>query len=68
MVRRLSEDQSTAMRRPALTDLDAREEIETVMAERRPTYRQVADYRVQTDEKPPLDVAAEVTEFVRSRL
>ena len=34
----------------------------------RPIYRQVADYRIQTDEKPPQDIAADVAEFVRSRL
>jgi shikimate kinase len=48
VMRRLAHDQTTTARRPALTDLPQRQEIEKLLADRRPLYEQVAQYRVET--------------------
>ena len=51
---RLSSDPTTGARRPSLTDLDWRKEIETQLELRRPIYAAAADYEVDTT-KPSLD-------------
>jgi shikimate kinase len=45
---RLTSDSTTAKRRPALTTLPPRQEVESLLAMREPLYRQVADVRVDT--------------------
>jgi shikimate kinase len=45
---RLTADLTTAERRPALTTLPPRQEVESLLAMREPLYRQVADVRVDT--------------------
>ncbi len=46
--KRISSDPTTGTRRPALTDLDWRKEIETQLELRAPLYSAVADFTVDT--------------------
>ncbi len=48
VMQRLANDQTTTARRPALTDLPQLQEIEKLLAERRPLYAQVANDCVDT--------------------
>jgi shikimate kinase len=57
---RMQQDPSTAARRPRLTDLDPRSEIDRLAAEREPWYREVADLAVSTDNQSPEQVAATI--------
>ncbi|QEG00666.1 Shikimate kinase 2 [Stieleria maiorica] len=61
---RLSTDQTTGQRRPALTDLSAVEEIRELLARREPLYRQSADFVLETDQKSPEQLAAEVVAWL----
>lgn len=49
LLARLQRDDSTTERRPQLTDLDQRREVETLLEQRTPLYRQCASVIVQTD-------------------
>lgn len=66
LAQRILADQTSAARRPALTDLSAQDEIRRVLSQRRPLYEQVSDCRVWTSGKTIEQVADEVVEFVRS--
>jgi shikimate kinase len=57
---RMQQDPSTISRRPRLTDLDPRAEIDRLAAEREPWYREVADLAVSTDNQSPEQVAATI--------
>jgi shikimate kinase len=57
---RMQRDPLTISRRPALTELDPRAEIDHLTAEREPWYREVADLAVATDEQSPEQVAATI--------
>ncbi len=46
---RISKDSSTQMRRPKLSKLGDMDEIRSVLAERVPWYKEVADFTVSTD-------------------
>jgi len=46
VLQRLASDVTTAERRPSLTGLPAREEVESLLVKREPLYRQVADFEV----------------------
>jgi shikimate kinase len=48
LVQRIRSDHSTAQRRPALTTLPEHQEVERLLADRDPLYRQVADHSVET--------------------
>ncbi len=58
--RRVLADASSAERRPALTELAQRDEIERLLAERHDLYESSANYRVDTTGKSVDDVATEV--------
>jgi shikimate kinase len=60
IVARLSADPTTAGRRPNLTKTGGREEVETLLAERTPIYRQCATLVVNTDGKTCAQVADEI--------
>ncbi|MEO1617209.1 MAG: shikimate kinase [Planctomycetota bacterium] len=64
LAKRLSADQSTATRRPSLTELPAEQEIATVLAERLPLYREAADFEIATDEKTPDQLAASILRWL----
>jgi len=57
---RLTADTSTAERRPALTTLPPRDEVESLLAMREPLYRQVADVRVDTVGRSLDDIVNEI--------
>jgi shikimate kinase len=62
---RIAADHSTSARRPNLTAGGGLEEIRRILAERLPLYRQSADWVVDTEDKSPADVAAEILALVR---
>jgi shikimate kinase len=53
-------DATTASRRPALTALPALAEIERLLREREPLYREVAHLTVTTDGRSPADVVSAI--------
>jgi shikimate kinase len=57
---RLAADESTGIRRPNLTPVGGRGEIEAVLAERTPIYRACATFVVDTELKTPAEVADEI--------
>jgi shikimate kinase len=57
---RIAADASTVHRRPNLTAAGGRVEIETLLAEREPKYRECATLVVATDGKTPAQVAEEI--------
>jgi shikimate kinase len=60
IVARLAADPTTARRRPNLTKIGGREEVEALLAERTPIYRQCATLVVNTDGKTCAQVADEI--------
>lgn len=60
ILERLAQDPTTGDRRPGLTTLSDRAEIEHLLAEREPFYQQVADYQVDTADRSPREIAAEI--------
>jgi shikimate kinase len=57
---RLECDPSTGSRRPALTDLPGPAEIERILREREPFYREVAHLTVATDGLSPADIVSAI--------
>jgi shikimate kinase len=57
---RLDCDPTTASRRPALTKLPRPAEIERLLREREPLYREVAHLTVATDGRSPADVVSAI--------
>jgi shikimate kinase len=61
IVARLAADPATSGRRPNLTKIGGRQEVETVLAERTPLYRECATLVVNTDGKTCAQVADEIS-------
>ncbi len=57
---RMNIDPLTGQRRPALTSAGGLQEIQQLLAQRAPLYFAVADFKVDTQQLSPKDVAAEV--------
>ncbi|HEX6986748.1 MAG TPA: shikimate kinase, partial [Planctomycetaceae bacterium] len=57
---RIAGDATTAERRPALTGLPPRSEIEAVMAAREPLYRECATVTLDADDRPVDDLVRAV--------
>jgi shikimate kinase len=57
---RIAADKTTAARRPSLTKFAGRAEIEAVLAERTPIYRECATLVVDTEGKTPAQAADEI--------
>ena len=57
---RISDDPTTAKRRPNLTNHGGRTEIEQLLAEREPIYRACATLEVDTEDKAPAEIAEEI--------
>jgi shikimate kinase len=53
-------DQTTATRRPNLTNRGGLEEVVHLLATREPIYRESAHLEVDTEDKSPDDVAVEI--------
>jgi shikimate kinase len=60
IIGRLESDPTTASRRPNLTRSGGREEVDAVLSERTPIYRQCATIVVDTDGKTSAQVADEI--------
>ena len=60
ILQRVSDDATTADRRPNLTVAGGREEIATVLADRTPLYRECATLEVDTSDRSPEEVAREI--------
>ena len=63
--RRLTEDQATAGQRPNLAADGGLPEIARLLLQRAPLYEQCADWRVDTQNKTPLEVAHEIVRRLR---
>ncbi|MCA9261902.1 MAG: shikimate kinase, partial [Planctomycetales bacterium] len=64
---RIAGDASTGQRRPQLTSLGERQEIESLLIKRAPFYRECATLTVDTEGKTPEEVAAELVEKLSLR-
>jgi shikimate kinase len=64
---RIQGDATTAARRPALTVHQGIEEIRHLLRVREPWYRECADYQIETDDKSPGTIVAEIVEYLRAQ-
>jgi shikimate kinase len=64
IARRLAADAATALRRPNLTAAGGLEEIRRLLAERTPLYRELGDFEIDTENKSPAEVAAEIQAMI----
>lgn len=61
---RIEGDSSTSQRRPNLTASGGLEEVERLLALREPLYRECAEFAVDTEAKPPEQIAAEIVSLL----
>lgn len=61
---RMTGDPTTAGKRPNLTSRGGLHEIEELLAQREPLYRQCADHTVDTEGKSPEQVADEIVQLL----
>ena len=66
IVQRLRKDSATETQRPPLTDLSMVKEVETLLAERSPIYRQVADYQIETDQRSLHEIVTEIVAWANA--
>ncbi|HHT9111270.1 MAG TPA: shikimate kinase [Candidatus Brocadiaceae bacterium] len=66
--KRISKDIHTQQRRPSLTNRDTYEEIEYLLAYRRPIYDRIADFVVETTHGSPREVARKIISFIRNHV
>lgn len=59
---RIRADARSAEDRPALLGVSAADEIEAVLRVREPRYRAAADFSVDTEGRPPVEIAREIAE------
>lgn len=64
---RLSADATTGDRRPSLTGTSVIEEIESVMQQREPLYRDASDLRIETDHRSVDEISAQIVEAWNQR-
>ena len=60
LARRIATDQGSSAQRPSLTGAGLLEEIESVLSQRLPVYREAATLRIGTENKSPDEVAEEI--------
>ncbi|QDT09219.1 shikimate kinase [Planctomycetes bacterium K23_9] len=60
LAQRIFADESTADRRPSLTQLSPADEIRQMLDQRAPLYQEASHYRVDTGGKTPEEIAAEI--------
>ena len=63
---RMAADPATAARRPSLTGKAPLDEIVHLLEIRTPVYRELADLVVDTEGKPPAELAAEIIGWLRA--
>jgi shikimate kinase len=65
ILERLARDQSTQQQRPPLSDRDTRRETETILNERMPVYRRLADITIDTVRLSVEGACKEICQLVR---
>lgn len=60
ILQRMSGDYTTAQRRPSLTGRDPLDEIVQLLAQREPIYRMTADLTIDTENRTPEELTAEI--------
>ena len=60
---RISNDQTTSDRRPALTEHDGRSEVQTLLTQRSPVYEACADYTIEIDSLTPQEIADRIVNW-----
>ena len=65
IAKRMTADPETLARRPSLTGQGVVEEVAAVLAVREPLYREVAHLVVDTDERRPDEIAAEIAAEIK---
>jgi len=65
LTQRIAGDAASSGQRPSLTGLPARDEVVSLLEQRRPLYDQVADHRIETAGKSVEAVAGEVLQRLR---
>ena len=63
LLSRIVSDTESVNQRPALTDRNAFEEVETLLATRAPIYRSMADFTVNCETLSPDEVASEIAQW-----
>ena len=66
LLQRISQDRSTAQRRPNLTAGGGLEEIHQLLTVRTPIYQQAANYIVDCDDRPAGEIATEIAAWAGS--
>lgn len=65
LAERMSADETTADRRPALTDLTPLDEIAKMLADRQTLYQETSDYQIDTEGKSPEEVASSILTWMQ---
>lgn len=60
LVKRIANDDTSAERRPSLTDLPPEEEVRRLLTDRGPVYRACATLEVSTENRSPIEIADEI--------
>ena len=60
ILNRMSADATTAQRRPSLTGHGPLDEIVQLLALREPMYRETADFTIDTENRTPEELTAEI--------
>ncbi len=63
LLRRIGDDPN----RPSLTGKSQREDMETILKERRPIYERAADYIIDTEDKTPEEIAEAIVQLWKGR-
>jgi shikimate kinase len=58
-------DRTTAARRPNLTAAGGVEEVRRLLAQREPLYDECADFKIDTENKSPTEIAREIANLLR---
>ena len=64
ILKRMSGDAATPERRPSLTGCGPLEEIVQLLARREPMYRETADLTVNTENRTPEELTAEILDHL----
>lgn len=62
---RISTDPATASSRPSLTDQSGVEEVRRLLDERSPLYQRASDFKIDTADRGPREIAAEIVRRAR---
>lgn len=66
LAERIADDDATAGRRPSLTGQSVAEEVEQVLADREPIYRECANVAVEVAGRTPAAIAEEIAGWLAS--